>query len=159
MKNAIGAILGVALFAWMFSLCSPAGVNKTGHEYMPDMYHPVSYEANQYSAYSWNHWDGTENDQAFTKAQLSQPRGKVAGTVPRGYTGVYYTDASALDIVRGKNAPNAIAAPINGEAPFTYVNTEEDRLRCEKEMISNPFPITKEGLTRAKPLYDVYCGV
>jgi len=159
MKYAIGAILGVALFAWLFSVCSPAGVNKTGHEYMPDMYHPVSYEANQYSAYHWNHWDDAKYGQTFSKAQLSQPRGIVKGSVPRGYTGVYYTDASSLDIVRGKNAPNAIAAQVNGAAPFTYVNTEDDRLRCEKEMVSNPFPITKDGLDRAKPLYDVYCGV
>lgn len=126
---------------------------------MPDMYHPVSYEANQYSAYHWNHWDGAEYGQAFTKAQLSQPRGKVNGTVPRGYTGVYYTDESALDIVRGKNAPNAIAAQVNGEAPFPYVDTEDDRLKCEKELVSNPFPITKAGLDHAKPLYDTYCGV
>lgn len=159
MKYAIGAILGVALFAWLFSVCSPAGVNKTGHEYMPDMYHPVSYEANQYSAYSWNHWNGASDGQTFSKAQLSQPRGKVAGSVPRGYTGVYYTDASALDIVRGKNASNAIAAQVNGEAPFTYANNEDDRLKCEKEMVNNPFPITKEGLDRAKPLYETFCGV
>ncbi len=159
MKYAIGAILGVALFAWLFSVCSPAGKNKTGHEYMPDMYHPVSYETNQYSAYRWNHWEGAEHGQTFSKAQLSQPRGIVNGTVPRGYTGVYYTDASALDIVRGKNAPNAISAPINGAVPFNYTNTEEERLKCEKEMATNPFPITKEGLDRAKPLYDIYCGV
>jgi mono/diheme cytochrome c family protein len=159
MKNAIGAILGVLLLAWCYSLCSPAGKNKTGHEYMPDMYHPVSYEANQYSAYRWNHWDGAEHGQAYSKAQLSQPRAKVNGTVPRGYTAVYYTDASALDYIRGKNASNAIAAPVNGEAPFTYANTEEERLKCEKDLVNNPFPITKSGLDRAKPLYDVYCGV
>ena len=159
MKYAIGAILGVALFAWLFSVCSPAGKNKTGHEYMPDMYHPVSYESNLYSAYWANHWNGSEDGQTFTVAQLSQPRGKVNGTVPRGYTGVYYTDGSALDIVRGKNAPNAIAAQVNGEAPFTYVNTEDERLKCEKEMVNNPFPITKSGLDRAKGLYEIYCGV
>jgi mono/diheme cytochrome c family protein len=158
MKYAIGAILGVALFAWFFSLCSPAGKNKTGHEYMPDMYHPISYEANLNSAYSWNHWDREGDGQTFSKAQLSQPRGTVAGTVPRGYTAVYHTDASAIDIIRGKNAPNAIAAPVNGAAPFNYANTEEERLRCEKEL-KNPFPATQEGLNRAKPLYDVYCGV
>ena len=73
MKYAIGAILGVAFFAWMFSVCSPAGANKTGHEYMPDMYHAVGYEANQYSAYYWNHWDDSKN--TFSKAQLSQPHG------------------------------------------------------------------------------------
>lgn len=159
MKYAIGAILGVALFAWFFSLCSPAGKDKTGHEYMPDMYHPVSYEANQYSAYHWNHWDGANDGQTFSKAQLSQPRLKVHGTIPRGYTSVYYTDASALDYVRGKNASNAIAAPINGGAPFVYANTEDDRIRCEKELVNNPFPITKAGLNKAKPLYDIYCGV
>jgi mono/diheme cytochrome c family protein len=156
MKYALGAILGVALFAWLFSVCSPAGVNKTGHEYMPDMYHSVGYEANQYQAYYWNHWD---DKSAFAKAQLAQPHGKVSGTIPRGYTAVYYGDASAVDVVRGKNAPNAIAAPVNGEAPFYYENTEDERLRCEQEMIQNPFPITKEGLDRAKPLYDIYCGI
>lgn len=156
MKYAIGAILGVALFAWLFSLCSPAGKNKTGHEYFPDMSHPVSYEANLYSAYDWNHW---EKDNQIKTAELSQPAGKVEGTVPRGYTGVYYNGAGALDAVRGKNAHNAVAAPVNGEAPFYYENTEEDRLRCEQEMTVNPFPATKESLEKAKPLYDIYCGV
>ena len=157
MKYALGAILGVALFAWLFSVCSPAGENKTGHEYMPDMYHPVGYEANQYSAYYWNHWDDAKN--TFSKSELSQPHSKVAGTIPRGYTAVYYGDASAIDVVRGKNAHNAIAAPVNGQAPFYYENNEDDRLRCEAEMVSNPFPITKEGLERAKPLYNIYCGI
>ncbi len=156
MKYAIGAILTVAIFAWLFSLCSPAGKNKTGHEYMPDMYHPVSYEANQYSAYSWNHWD---SESSFTKKELSQPRNIVEGTVPRGMTAVAYTGAEALDVVRGKNAPNAIAASPNGATPFYYTNTEDERARCEKEMVQNPFPITKAGLDRAKPLYEIYCGI
>lgn len=156
MKYAIGAILGVALFAWFFSLCSPAGKNKTGHEYMPDMYHQVAYEANQYSAYYWNHWD---DKSVRTKAALSQPHGKVEGTVARGMTGVYYTGVGSLDVTHGKNAMNAVYATANGEAPFYYQNTEEDRVRCEQEMTGNPFPITKEGLERAKPLYDIYCGI
>ncbi len=156
MKYAIGAILGVALFAWLFSLCSPAGKNKTGHEYFPDMSHPVSYEANLYNDYHWNNW---EKDNQFKRADLSQPMGKVAGTVPRGYTAVYYDGPAALDAVRGKNASNAVAAPVNGQAPFYYENTEEDRLRCEQEMTVNPFPATKEDLEKAKPLYDIYCGI
>lgn len=156
MKNAIGVILGIALFAWLFSLCSPAGINKTGHEYMPDMYHPVTYEANTYSAYFWNHWEGKSS---HTKAELSQPRGNVKGTIARGYTGVYYGDASALDVVRGKNAPNAIAAQVNGEAPFYYQDDETQRLLCEKEMAANPFPITKAGMDKAKALYNVNCGI
>lgn len=156
MKYVIGVILGIALFAWLFSLCSPAGKNKTGHEYMPDMYHQVAYEANQYSAYYWNHWD---DKSVRHKAELSQPRGKVAGTIARGMTGVYYNGPLALDVVRGKNAPNAIAAPVNGESPFYYENTEADRARCEDEMTGNPFPITQAGLDRAKPLYNTYCGI
>ena len=156
MKYVIGAILGVALFAWLFSLCSPAGKNKTGHEYMPDMYHQVAYEANLYSAYYWNHWDSKS---VRTVAELSQPHGKVEGTIARGMTGVYYTGLGSLDIVRGKNAPNAIAASPNGEAPFYYENSEADRARCEDEMLGNPIPITKAGLDRAKPLYNTYCGI
>lgn len=156
MKYLISAVIGIALFAWLFSLCSPAGKDKTGHEYMPDMYHPITYEANNYSAYFWNHW---EDDNAIKKAELAQPREAVNGTVPRGYTAVYYTGADALDVVRGKNASNAIAAPVNGNAPFYYANTEEDRVRCEKEMVQNPYPITKAGLDKAKSLYNVYCGV
>ncbi len=156
MKNAIGAILGIALFAWLFSVCSPAGKNKTGHEYMPDMYHSVAFEANQLSAYYWNHWD---KESVKTKAELMQPRSKVEGTVARGMTGVYYDGTSALDIVRGKNTGTAIAAPVNGEAPFYFENSEADRARCEDEMVNNPFPITKAGLDRAKPLYEAYCGI
>ncbi len=155
MKYAIGAILGIILFAWLFSVCSPAGKNKTGHEYMPDMYHPVSYETNLYSAYSWNHWD---DKSVFTKAELSRPRHRVDGTVPRGMTAVYYGGMSATDVIRGKNADNAIAAQINGAAPFYYENTEEDRVRCEQEM-RNPFPITANGMGRAKPLYETFCGI
>jgi hypothetical protein len=156
MKNLIGALIGIAIFAWLFSLCSPAGKNKTGHEYMPDMYHQVAYEASQSSAYYWNHWD---DKSVRTKAELSQPRGSVDGTVARGMTGVYYNGAEALDVVRGRNAANAIAAQPNGEAPFYYQDSEAERVRCEQEMVSNPFPISKAGLTRAKPLYDVYCGI
>lgn len=123
---------------------------------MPDMYHPITYEANTLSDYYWNHW---EDKNVRTKAELSQPRTKVEGTIARGYTGVYYGDASAIDVVRGKNASNAIAAPVNGEVPFYYTGSEEERVRCEQEMVNNPFPITKAGLDKAKPLYDIYCGI
>ena len=156
MKYLIGAILGVAFFAWCFSLCSPAGKNKTGHEYMPDMYHAVSYEANTFNSYFWNHWD-KENERST--ASLSQPRSSVAGTIPRGYTGVSYGDATALDVVRGKNADNAIAAQVNGQVPFYYENSEVERIRCEKEMVANPFPISNAKLEKAKPLYIALCGI
>ncbi len=156
MKYAIGAIIGVALFAWLFSLCSPAGKNKTGHEYMPDMYHPITYEANVLANYSWNHWD---EESTLPKAALSQPRKPVVGTIARGYTAVQYAGSEVLDVVRGKNAPNAIAAPVNGYVPFYYENTEEERLRCEQEMTVNPFPATPEALERGKNLYNLYCAI
>jgi mono/diheme cytochrome c family protein len=156
MKKAIGTIVGIASLVWLFDQCSPAGVNKTGHEYMPDMYHPVSYEANQYAAYYWNHWDA---ESVKSRAELSQPRGNVEGTIARGATGVYYNGSEALGAIRGTNAPTAISAPVNGEAPFYYENTEADRARCEDEMVGNPYPITKKGLEQAKPLYDTYCGI
>lgn len=156
MKYAIGAIIGIALFAWLFSLCSPAGKNKTGHEYMPDMYHPVSYEANTLSSYSWNHWD---DESTFQKDELSQPRSKVSGTIPRGYTAVYYSGSGLIDVVRGKNAPNAIAAPVNSDVPFYYENTEDDRLRCEQEMVNTAYPTDAASVAKGKPLYDIYCGI
>lgn len=156
MKYAIGAIIGIALFAWLFSLCSPASKNKTGHEYMPDMYHPVTYEANTLSSYSWNHWD---DESTFPKAQLSQPRSKVAGTIPRGYTAAYYNGSNFIDVVRGKNAPNAIAAPVNGDVPFYYANTEDDRLRCEQELVNTAYPSTAAGLEKGKQLYGIYCAI
>jgi mono/diheme cytochrome c family protein len=155
MKQIIGVAASIAILALMFSLCAPAGKNKTGHEYMPDMAHPVSYESNVYSAYEHNHWD---DKSTFTKAALSQPRTKVPGSIARGATGVFYTDASALDVVRGKNASNAISAPVNGEAPFYFADTEEDRTRCEQQ-VTNPYPITAAGISKAKPLYDTYCGI
>lgn len=112
---------------------------------MPDMVHPVSYEANVYSAYSWNHWDKTST---FTKRELSAPRGKVAGTVPRGMTANYYGAAGA-----------ARGAMLNGEAPFYYGNSEAERTRCSNEITANPLPITKIGLAAAKPLYETFCGI
>jgi len=43
--------------------------------------------------------------------------------------------------------------------PFYYVNTEDDRIRCEKEMVNNPFPISNVNLEKAKPLYNSLCGI
>jgi mono/diheme cytochrome c family protein len=154
MKYLIGGLLGILTFMWLFSQCSAAGKNKTGHEYMPDMYHSVAYEANVLTDYKWNTWN---EKSSFTKAQLSQPKGKVNGTIARGYTAAYY--GQDMGYIHGKNAANAISTPTNGEVPFYYANTEDDRLRCEAEMVKNPFKITKAGLEKAKPLYESACGI
>jgi cytochrome c553 len=150
MKYFISAVLLVATFAALFHYCSPSGVNKTGHEYMPDMVHPVTFEANTYSAYRWNHWD---DKSTFSKRELSAPRAKVAGTIPRGQTALFYGGGD-----------NSFAASNNGSAPFYYKNDvlpggAGERERCEREMTSNPFPITKSGLERGKELYNVFCGI
>ena len=156
MKYILGAIVAIVMFAWFFSLCSPADKGHPGHEYMPDMVHPVSYEANVSSGYSYNHWD---KESTFTKEELSRPRKSVSGTIPRGYTAVSYGSADALGYVRGKNSANAIAAPVNSYAPFYYANTEDERIRAMNEIKSNPFPISTAGLAKAKPLYDTNCGI
>jgi mono/diheme cytochrome c family protein len=156
MRNAIGAIITIVLFAYLFAVCSPAGGNKTGHEYMPDMVHSIAYEANVITDYKYNTWD---KQSIFSKAELSRPRYSVDGTIPRGYTAVAYQGAQALDYVRGKNSSNAVAAPVNAFVPFYYGNTEDERKRATAEITANPFPITQEGLDRAKPLYNIYCGV
>jgi mono/diheme cytochrome c family protein len=154
-KNILGAIAGIAFFAYCFSVCSPAGKNKTGHEYMPDMVHAVSYEANVYSEYEYNHRDGGE----FSKVELARSRKSVNGTIARGYTAVSYAGADAISYIRGKNSPNAIAAQVNSYAPFYYGNSEEERTRAMAEIKSNPFPISKAGITAAKPLYETNCGI
>ena len=151
MKYLISAFLLVATFAALFHYCSPSGINKTGHEYMPDMVHPVSYEAGVYSAYRWNHW---ENESAFTSRELSQPRGKVAGSIPRGQTAMAY----------GQNMGYSVSARNNGDAPFYYKNdvTEAgkgERERCSAEITANPVPVSAAGLERGKVLYDTYCGL
>ena len=151
MKYLVSAVLLVAVFAALFHYCSPAGVNKTGHEYMPDMVHPVTFEANLLSDYYWNHWD---KKSAFTTRQLSQPHGKVACTIPRGETAMEY----------GQNMAYSVSPKNNGAAPFYYKNDATDagkgeRERCMAEMTSNPVPITAAGLNRGKGLYDTYCGL
>jgi mono/diheme cytochrome c family protein len=155
-KNILGALVAIAMFAWAGSKCSPAEGNKTGHEYMPDMVHPVTYEANTYSEYEYNN---RHDDQEFSRLELSRPRKSVKGTIARGYTGINYAGAGTLDYIRGKNSPNAISAPVNSYAPFYYADSEEERTRAMAEIRTNPFPISKAGLAAAKPLYETNCGI
>lgn len=151
MKYLVSAILLVATFAALFHYCSPSGVNKTGHEYMPDMAHPVSYEAGVLTEYFWNHW---EKESAFTSRQIMQPQGNVSGTIPRGQTAMAY----------GQNMDYAVGPKNNGAAPFYYKNDASDagkgeRERCSAEMTTNPVPVSAAGLARGKALYDTYCGI
>ena len=50
MKISLYSIV-VIFISLIFSQCSPADGNQTGHEYMPDMAHSIAYEANVNSYY------------------------------------------------------------------------------------------------------------
>jgi mono/diheme cytochrome c family protein len=139
--------------------CSSAGGEDRGHEFMPDMAHSTAYEANLYDYYFYNTWGTEEEYKKFV-----MPREPVNGTIPRGYTGAYYTEDMA-DRVKtkenfaGVNSPTGIAYTANGHVPYYYEDTEEERTRAMAEIIDNPYPITENGLAHGKELYTVYCGI
>lgn len=127
--------------AIIMTSCQSASGNKTGSEYMPDMAHSVAYEANLFTYYKYNRWGTADELHA-----MSQPRLPVEGTIPRGYAG-------HIDNGRG------VSYRMNGFVPYYYGDTEEERERAIREIVNNPFPITKKGLESGKKLYDVQCGI
>lgn len=141
-----------------FTACSPAEGNRRGHEYMPDMVHPIGYEANLYDYYYYNRWGSEEEYKKYV-----MPRHSVDGTVARGE--ISYANAAddqtrmaAMESFNG-NAPGAIAYDPNGSVPYYYENTDAERARASREILKNPFPITDAGLEHGKALYNVYCGI
>ena len=150
----------VLLATVLLNACSPSEGNFPGSEYMPDMAHSIANETNVYSYYHYNTWDEAST---FKLKELSNPRLPVAGTVPRGYTGVHFADAGertgVMEVLSGANAVNAKGVPPNGHVPYYYQDTEEERQRAIAEIIDNPFPITDAGLARGKELYNVFCGI
>lgn len=147
MKN-IKLFCGAALFASaILSSCGRAGGNDPGNEYMPDMFHSTAYEANLYDYYYYNTWGSEEEYKKY-----AMPRKPVKGTIPRGYFGLSTaTDSETKSFYQ--------AMPVNGFVPYYYDDTEEERTRASEDMVVNPFPITTEGLSRGKELYDIYCGI
>jgi mono/diheme cytochrome c family protein len=149
------AILGLGA-AIALQSCSPAGGNSTGHEYMPDMGHPVTYEANVYDDYSYNSWNKESVIDRKTLSNINRP---VEGTIPRGYVGVASDDEAKMMLISGQSSHNAIRTPMNGNVPYYYADTEEERTRATNEIVANPYPITKLGLAQGKNLYDTYCAI
>jgi mono/diheme cytochrome c family protein len=145
-------ILGAAM---ALQSCSPAGGNSTGHEYMPDMGHPVTYEANVYDDYSYNSWN---KESVIDRKTLSNRNLPVNGTIPRGYVGVAADDEAKMMLVTGQSSNSAIRTPLNGQVPYYYKDTEEDRALATKDLVANPYPITKVGLEKGKELYGIYCA-
>lgn len=156
-KRVFGGVIFAACSALLFEACSQANGNSTGHEYMPDMAHSVAYEANkidEYSLHTWN--DGSVK----TVTQLwGTARMPVKGTIPRGYVGLaaHGNSADFKSILEGGG--KGIYTPINGNVPYYYADNEAERIRATKEIVMNPFPITKKSLENGKDLYKIYCGI
>ncbi|MFM2394731.1 MAG: hypothetical protein RLZZ546_2713 [Bacteroidota bacterium] len=144
-KQKIVFLFGIFIVA--LTSCQQPGKNSTGSEYMPDMGHSVAYEANVYGYYSLNRW-GTKQEYY----NMAAPRKAVKGTIARGYLGgnTEYT---------GESSVNAKAYTPNGNVPYHYDDTEEERTRAASEIINNPYPITAKGLAKGKDLYNIYCGI
>ncbi len=152
-----------ALLLTGLSSCQQAGKNKTGSEFIPDMTHPTSYQANVLDNYSLNTWD---KESVFTRRELSSPRMPVKGTVPRGYVGlashdgVYASaDAAVLTTMRNTENHGGISYTLNGHVPYYYPDTDEGRESATQQIKYNPFPITKQGMARGQELYNIYCGI
>jgi mono/diheme cytochrome c family protein len=132
-------LIAVAAF---IKACGPAGGNDPGHEYMMDMGHAVSYEANS-QQYSYHHWDGEADYRKY-----AVPRQAVKGTIPRG--AVVSTIADSL---------NNISYTKNGHRDYAYTNTEDERLRAGREITTNPIALTSKALESGKANYIIYCGI
>jgi mono/diheme cytochrome c family protein len=145
-KSLFSSTLAGVLLIVIYSSCSPAKGTSPGHEYMPDMAHAVSYEANVYNHYARN---TQETDSTWTRKKLSIPRNPVAGTVARGQAGGEIKNV----------AENNMLTTNNGSVPYYYGDTEEERARAMKEILKNPIPITAAGLARGKNLYNTFCGI
>ena len=162
MKN-LQAYISLFSLSMAFALingCGPADGNNPGHEYMPDMGHAVSYEANVVDPYSYNHWEKESTKSVF---ELSIPRVPVAGSIARGYAGIAaQTNEEAksemMNSLRG-HGNSSVAVPVNGSVPYYYADNEDERLRATAEITKNPYPITKNGLQRGKELYNIFCAI
>ncbi len=148
-QNHIVAVVVFAVVAMAsLSSCSPSKGNHPGHEFFPDMFHSIAYEANIHDYYYYNTWG---NEVEYRK--YATPREPVKGTIPRGFAGA----SSAADYK--DKAAYFQNTPVNGFVPYYYEDTEEERTRASAEILENPFPITAEGLSRGEDLYDIFCGI
>jgi mono/diheme cytochrome c family protein len=155
-KYYIGAFIAI-MSSCIFVACSPAKGDSPGHEYMPDMGHSVAYEANRIDEYSLHTW----NDQSVrTVTQLwGTPRKPVKGSIARGYVGLSAHTDNVDYAAQIHGMGKGVSTPVNGSVPYYYADTEEERTRANKEIVGNPYPITKIRLEKGKELWKVYCGI
>jgi mono/diheme cytochrome c family protein len=155
--NILYCISGICLSGMI--ACSPAGGEKRGHEFMPDMVHSTAFEANLYDYYYYNTW-GTEDEYM----SYAMPRNAVSGTIARGNVNAALSDSpdailQANNAFTGGHSPGGVVQTINGAVPYSYADTDADRVRASTEITRNPYPITDAGLTNGKELYTIYCGI
>ena len=135
-----------------FSACKQAGGDHPGLEYVPDMIHSPSFQANYYNYYWLNTWGGESE-----YYQFALPRTPVDGTIPLGYAGLSIEAEEGGDANLKRELLQGFS--LSGSVPFYYEDTEEDRQRAMDEIVDNPYPITKSGLAKGKELYEIYCGI
>ena len=156
-NKAFALVLGCVILLAV-SCQKPEG-NFPGSEYMPDMGHSIAYEANVYNYYSHNTW----NDESTVKLKdLSNPKEPVKGTIPRGYTAYALSQnpaeqRNAMAVLTGE-AEGSIYTPINGHVEYHYPDSDEGRAAATADIVSNPFPISAQGLEQGKELYNIFCG-
>ncbi len=146
-QKQIGLFFCMISLVVIFSACSPSGGESPGHEYMPDMFHSTAYEANLLDYYQYNTWGSKED---YIKYAL--PRKPVEGTIARGAAGLGRSDMGDL-------AEHFQSMPVSGSVPYYYGDTDEERTRAMAEILSNPLPITEDGLQQGQELYDIFCGI
>ena len=153
-----GIIIAATMTAFAFESCAPANKNSPGHEYMPDMAHSIAYEPNRIDEYSLHTW----NDKSVrTVTELwGTPRQPIKGTIPRGSVGISAHGSSEDYEMMLKGVGNrGISTPINGNVPYYYADNDNERIRATKEIVMNPYPITKKSLAKGKELWVIYCGI
>ena len=118
--------------------CSPAGGNRTGHEFMPDMVHTTGYEANLYDYYWYNRWGTAEEYKAFVN-----PKHSVPGSVARGET--MWAGAANVDARMGEMeafhgmADGGIPMTPNGSVPYYYKDNEGERKKAWREILEESY--------------------
>jgi mono/diheme cytochrome c family protein len=152
-KKIFGGFLAAVSLA-LFQACSPASGDNPGHEYMPDMAHSVAYEANKIDEYSLHTWN---KESVKTVTELwGTARMPVKGTIARGYVGLEAHNNSAEYATM---LQKGVYTPFNGNVPYYYGDNDAERIRATKEIVMNPFPITKNALEKGKNLFKIYCGI
>jgi mono/diheme cytochrome c family protein len=156
MKQGIISVLMILAAALSFEACSSASGNHPGHEYMPDMGHSITQESNVYNEYSLHTWD---KQSVKSLKDLSIPRVPVKGTIARGLVGMTASGNSDAMYAELSGGNRGVYTAKNGSVPYYYEDNEAERVRATKEIVGNPYPITKAGLARGKELYAVFCGI